>query len=149
MTLAAYSPAGKTSILPTPLDLSHLKYLTRLDLDGGEETSNLISPQLFHSLRNAIAINTIDVRYCVLDWASTGFLFSDFICWFFGDRGMKEEVDTVDGAETMQMTRGRALRVKHFFGGWVEEEICRARSTLREFGVSEENVTIWVREGGE
>ncbi|KAH8923371.1 hypothetical protein BT69DRAFT_1281525 [Atractiella rhizophila] len=149
ITLVPYLPDGKTSILPTPLNFSHLKHLARVYLDGGEETSNLVSSQFFHTLRNAKAIATIDVRYCVVDWAFTGFVFSAFICWFFGDRRLKEEGDTVDGAEKVKMTRRRNLRVQLFFGGWLEDEICKARSTLREFGVSDENEYIWVREGGE
>ncbi|KAH8930220.1 hypothetical protein BT69DRAFT_1345263 [Atractiella rhizophila] len=149
ITLAPYSPDGKTSILPSPLDLSHLKHLIYLILDGGEETSNLVSPQFFHTLRNAKAITIIDGRYCVVDSAFTGFVFSAFICWFFGDRGLKEEGDTVDGAEKVKTTRGRGLRVALFFGGWLEEEICKARSTLSECGVSEDDDFRWVREGGE
>ncbi|KAH8914736.1 hypothetical protein BT69DRAFT_997265 [Atractiella rhizophila] len=147
--LAPYSPAGKTSILPSPLDLSHLNQLTFLILDGGEEASNLVSPQFFHTLTNAKAIRDIDVRYCVVDWGFTGFVFSDFICWFFGDRGLKEEGDTVDGAEKVKTTRRRNLRVQLFFGGWLEEAIRTARSTLREVGVIEEDCEIWIREGGE
>ncbi|KAH8927976.1 hypothetical protein BT69DRAFT_1277512 [Atractiella rhizophila] len=54
-----------------------------------------------------------------------------------------------DGVEKVKMTRGRELRVQLFFGGWLEEEICKARSTLREFGVSEGIKWIWVEEGGE
>ncbi|KAH8922137.1 hypothetical protein BT69DRAFT_1370339 [Atractiella rhizophila] len=147
--LTSYWPDGKISILTTPLDLSHLKYLTRLYLDGGEETSNLVSSQLFHTLRNAEEINFIDVWYCVVDWEFTGFVFSDFIYWFFGDRRVKEEGDVVDEAENMKTTRGHELRVQLFFGGWLEEEICKARSTLREFGVSEADEDAWVRESGE
>ncbi|KAH8913696.1 hypothetical protein BT69DRAFT_1344241 [Atractiella rhizophila] len=147
--LASYSPDGKTSILPTPLGLSLLDHLTRLQLDGGEETSNLVSPAFFHTLTNAKAIGYVDVRYCVVDWAFTGFVFSDFICWFFGDRGVKEERDAVDGAEKVKTTRGRELSVQLFFGGWLEEEIFKARSTLREFGVSQRDKSTWVLEGGE
>ncbi|KAH8924480.1 hypothetical protein BT69DRAFT_75682 [Atractiella rhizophila] len=149
VTLAPYSPDGKISILAKPLNLSHLKRLTYLELDGGEETSNLVSPQFFHTLTNAKAIRHIDVRYCVVHWQFTGFVFSDFICWFFGARGVKEEGDTVDGAEKVKTTRGRRLRIALFFGGWLEEEICKARSALKEFGVSDENEYIWVKEGGE
>ncbi|KAH8930214.1 hypothetical protein BT69DRAFT_1275622 [Atractiella rhizophila] len=54
-----------------------------------------------------------------------------------------------DGAEKVKTTRGRGLRVQLFFGGWLEDEICKGRSTLRKFGVSEENEDTWVREGGE
>ncbi|KAH8924467.1 hypothetical protein BT69DRAFT_74860 [Atractiella rhizophila] len=147
--LVPYSLDGKTSILPSPLDLSDLKHLSYLELDGGEETSNLVSPQLFQTLRNAKAIKYIGVRYCVVDWGFTGFVFSDFICWFFGDRGVKEEADTEDGAEKVKTTRGRRLEVQLFFGGWLEEAIRAARSTLREFGVIEGDHTIWIREGGE
>ncbi|KAH8922142.1 hypothetical protein BT69DRAFT_268801 [Atractiella rhizophila] len=70
--LAPYSPSGKTSMLPSPLDLSHLKHLTLLRLDGGEETSNLVSPAFFHTLTNAKAIDRVEVRYCVVDWEFTG-----------------------------------------------------------------------------
>ncbi|KAH8924488.1 hypothetical protein BT69DRAFT_1296362 [Atractiella rhizophila] len=149
ITLAPYSPDGKTSILPSPFDFSHLKHLTNLYLDGGEETSNLVSPQVFHTLRNAKGIAEIDVRYCVVDWEFTGFVFSDFICWFFGDRGVKEEGDKEDGAEKVKSTRGRELRVQLFFGGWLEDEIRKARSTLSEFEVIEGGWKIWIREGGE
>ncbi|KAH8930267.1 hypothetical protein BT69DRAFT_1275679 [Atractiella rhizophila] len=55
----------------------------------------------------------------------------------------------VDGAEKVKTTRGRDLSIQLFFGGWLEDEICKARSMLREFGVSEENEDTWVREGGE
>ncbi|KAH8922125.1 hypothetical protein BT69DRAFT_1298184 [Atractiella rhizophila] len=120
ITLAPYSPNGKTSILSTPLNLSHLKHPTQLFLNGGEETSNLIAPQFFHTLTNAKAITIIDVRYCVVDWEFT--------------RGVKEEGDTEDGAETVKTTRGCELRVQLFFGGWLEDEICKGRSTLRKFG---------------
>ncbi|KAH8916245.1 hypothetical protein BT69DRAFT_795434 [Atractiella rhizophila] len=41
--LAPYSPDGTTSILSTPLDLSHLAQLTYLYLDGGGESSGLIT----------------------------------------------------------------------------------------------------------
>ncbi|KAH8922124.1 hypothetical protein BT69DRAFT_1370298 [Atractiella rhizophila] len=149
VTLAPYAPDRKTSVLPNPLDLSHLKHLTELYLDGGEETSNLVSPQFFHSLRNAIAITTIDVRYCVVDWEVTPFVFSDFISWFFGDRWVKEEGDMVDGAEKMKTIRGHWLTVQLFFAAWPEGEICIARSALGDFGVSKEDEYSWVREGGE
>ncbi|KAH8922111.1 hypothetical protein BT69DRAFT_1282541, partial [Atractiella rhizophila] len=56
---------------------------------------------------------------------------------------------TADGAEKVKMTRRRELRVELFFGGWLEDEMCKARSTLREFGVSEWSKRTWVREGGE
>ncbi|KAH8930226.1 hypothetical protein BT69DRAFT_906822 [Atractiella rhizophila] len=117
---------------------------------GGEETSNLVSPQVFHTLTNAKAIHDIEVRYCIVDWEFTPFVFSDFICWFFGDRGAKEEGDGVDGAEKVKMARRRwlRLRVQIFFGGWLEDEICKARSMLIECGVSEQDNT-WVWEGGE
>ncbi|KAH8927306.1 hypothetical protein BT69DRAFT_1317044 [Atractiella rhizophila] len=151
ITLAPYLPEGKISILPCPLGLSHLKHLTQLYLDGGEETSNLVSPQFFHTLTNAIAITTLDVWYCVVDWEFTGFVFSDFICWFFGDRGVKEEGDTVDGAEMVKTMSKRYLRVQLFFGGWLEDEIYKARSTLSEFVDEDDqfNKVTWVREGGE
>ncbi|KAH8918880.1 hypothetical protein BT69DRAFT_539079 [Atractiella rhizophila] len=149
ITLAPYSPDGKISILPKPLDFSHLKHLTRVYLDGGEETSRLVSPQFFHTLTNAKAIASIDARYCVMDWGFTGFVFSDFIRWFFGDRGMEEEGDTVNEAEKVKTTRGRQLTIELFFGSWRDEEICMARSVLREFGVIEGDYRIWIREGGE
>ncbi|KAH8918685.1 hypothetical protein BT69DRAFT_1337960 [Atractiella rhizophila] len=147
--LASYLPNGKISILPIPLELSHLKHLTHLELDGGEETSNLISPQFFHTLANAKAIGYIEVRYCVVDWEFTQFVFSDFIRWFFGDRGVKEGGDAVDVADKVKRRRGHYLAVELFFGAWPEEEICMARSTLRDFGVSEEDKSTCVWEGGE
>ncbi|KAH8924464.1 hypothetical protein BT69DRAFT_1349412 [Atractiella rhizophila] len=139
--LAPYLLAGKTSTLPTPLDFSHLKHLTWLELDGGEETSNLVSPQFFHTLRNAKAIATIDVRYCVVDWAFTGFVFSAFICWFFGDRGLKEEGDTVDGAEKVKTTRRRNLRVQLFFGGWLEEAIRYGFGRVERSGAEDPHIS--------
>ncbi|KAH8913609.1 hypothetical protein BT69DRAFT_1306388 [Atractiella rhizophila] len=150
ITLAPYSPHGKTSILSAPLDFSYLKHLTQLFLDGGEETSNLVSPEFLHLLRNARAIVNIDVRYCVVDWEFRGFVFSDFIRWFFGDRGVKGGGDMVDEAVWVKKMRGLQLRVQLFFGGWPEEAICMARSTLRELGVIrvEGDYRIWVREGG-
>ncbi|KAH8923548.1 hypothetical protein BT69DRAFT_1281388 [Atractiella rhizophila] len=144
--LAPYSPDGKISVLPTPLDLSHLKHLTELYLDGGMETSNLISPQFFHTLTKAKAINVIDVQYCVVDWEFMGFVFSDFIRGFFGDRGANEEWDMM--GEVVE-PRQCYLRVQLFFGEWPEEEIYKAGSTLREFGVREGDEDSWVREGGE
>ncbi|KAH8916007.1 hypothetical protein BT69DRAFT_1340650 [Atractiella rhizophila] len=116
---------GKISILPTPLDLSHLEHLAFLELDDGEEASNFISPQFFHTLRNAEAIKEITVRYSVVDWEFTGFVFSDFIRWFFGDRGVQKEGHAVDEAEKVERMRRRELRVERFFGGWLEEEICK------------------------
>ncbi|KAH8930259.1 hypothetical protein BT69DRAFT_908560 [Atractiella rhizophila] len=121
--LGPYSPAGKISILSTPLGLSHLQHLTRLYLDGGKETSNLVSPQFFHTLRNAKAIATIDVQYCLVHWEFSGFIFSDFICWFFGDRGVKVEGDVMDDVEMVEMITGRRLSVKLFFGAWLEGEM--------------------------
>ncbi|KAH8919169.1 hypothetical protein BT69DRAFT_1322327 [Atractiella rhizophila] len=109
MTLAPYSPDGKFSILPSPLDFSHLKHLTFLRLDGGEDASNLVPAQLFHNLRNAKVIEDIDVRYCVVNWEYAGFVFSDIICWFFGDRGLKEELDTEDRTE--KVGNGERTRV--------------------------------------
>ncbi|KAH8918680.1 hypothetical protein BT69DRAFT_1285470 [Atractiella rhizophila] len=85
----------------------------------------------------------------MVDWGFKGFVFSDFICWFFGGGEVKEEGDMEDGAEKVKTTRGRNLRVQLFFGGWLEDEICKARSTLREFGVSKKDKNTWVREGGE
>ncbi|KAH8923734.1 hypothetical protein BT69DRAFT_1281223 [Atractiella rhizophila] len=146
IALAPYSPDGKISVLLTPLDLSHLEHLTHLELDGGHDTSNLVFPQFFHTLRNAIGISYIDVRYCVVDWEFIGVVFSDFIRWFFGDRGKIEVWDTLEEAERSR--RDRYLKVQPFFGEWLEEEICEASSTLREFGVSGEDEHRWVREGG-
>ncbi|KAH8929766.1 hypothetical protein BT69DRAFT_1275992, partial [Atractiella rhizophila] len=56
---------------------------------------------------------------------------------------------TADGAAKVKMTRGRELRVQLFFGGWLQEEICKARSLLREFGVSEGSKWKWIQEGEE
>ncbi|KAH8927954.1 hypothetical protein BT69DRAFT_661776 [Atractiella rhizophila] len=106
--LAPYWPAGKISMLPTPLNLSHLKHLTELYLDGGEESSNLVSPQFFHTLISANLIKHIDVEYCVVDWEFTGHIFPDSsagslgtgasrrrgICWMKLNR-QKQRVDAI------------------------------------------------------
>ncbi|KAH8924187.1 hypothetical protein BT69DRAFT_1349644 [Atractiella rhizophila] len=124
--LVPFSADGKTSVLPTPLDLSHLTCLTELILDGGEETSNLVSPPFFSSLMNATGIELIILQYCVVDSSD----FPDFIRWFFGDwrvRGAKKR-DRVNGKAI-----GRDLEVRLFFGEWSKEEIVIARSTMRKY----------------
>ncbi|KAH8927333.1 hypothetical protein BT69DRAFT_1278109 [Atractiella rhizophila] len=126
LVLAPFSTDGKTSILPTPLDLSSLRHLTVLFLDGGEETSNLISREFFSTLKTATLIDCITLNYCVVD----SFDFPDFIRWFFGDwrvRGI-EKGDHGDGEEM-----GYYLEVRLFFGEWSGEEIVIARSTMAEY----------------
>ncbi|KAH8923709.1 hypothetical protein BT69DRAFT_1349953 [Atractiella rhizophila] len=148
LTLVPFYVNGMTSILPTPLDLSHLKHLTSVRLDGGEETSNLISRQIFPTLRNAKGIEAIDIRYCGVDWfCFPRFIFPDFIHWFFGNRDIHNEGDPKEGYKGEGLTRQRTLSVLLFFGEWQDEEIGSARRTMREFGVNH-NVT-WIREGGE
>ncbi|KAH8925445.1 hypothetical protein BT69DRAFT_1279673 [Atractiella rhizophila] len=124
--LVPFSSGRKTSILPNPLDLSHLTYLVQLILDGGEETSNLISRNFFSTLKNARAISDITLRYCVVD----SFSFPDFIHWFFGDwqvRGAKKE-DQVDGNRM-----GKILVVCLFFGEWHPEEVAISRRMIGEY----------------
>ncbi|KAH8930273.1 hypothetical protein BT69DRAFT_1328075 [Atractiella rhizophila] len=136
------APYGKTSVLSTPLDLSHLSNLTLLLLDGGGETSNLVSPQLFRTLRNAKSIEVIDVRCCVVEWLG----FPQYIRWFFGDRG-KMDVDAEQNvADKKIQTREVMLRVLLFFGEWRKEDISVARKTMREAAVTSWS---WVRECGD
>ncbi|KAH8926152.1 hypothetical protein BT69DRAFT_1028065 [Atractiella rhizophila] len=124
--LAPFSANGKTTILPTPLDFSHLTQLTELFLDGGEETSNLVSPPFFSSLMNATGIQRIILQYCVV----YSFDFPDFIRWFFGDWRVRggEKGDREDGSKI-----GDYLEMGLFFGEWSEEEIVIARSTMEEY----------------
>ncbi|KAH8923985.1 hypothetical protein BT69DRAFT_113871 [Atractiella rhizophila] len=116
----------KISILPSPLDLSHLLYLTSLYLDGGEEPFNLVTLQFFPTLKIAGAIRHLDIAYCVLD----SFDLPDFVRWFFGNRRMKAankgDVAEEDGSEE-EWTRGRSLSIILFFGDWGEEDITIAR----------------------
>ncbi|KAH8924155.1 hypothetical protein BT69DRAFT_1280809 [Atractiella rhizophila] len=126
LVLAPFSADGKTSILCTPFDLSHLTQLTELFLDGGEETSNLISREFFSTLKNATAIYRIILRYCVVSSLD----FPDFIRWFFGDwqaRGA-DRGDQEDGGKM-----DRHLGVRLFFGEWSEEEIAIARRTMAKY----------------
>ncbi|KAH8923435.1 hypothetical protein BT69DRAFT_1281464 [Atractiella rhizophila] len=120
LVLAPFSADGKTSILPTPLDLSHLTQLTTLYLDGGEETSNLVSRRFFSTLKNATAISRVTLEYCVMEYVD----FPDFIHWFFREKG-----DQVDYGKT-----GEYLDVCLFFGDWQEDEIEIARGTLEDCG---------------
>ncbi|KAH8924163.1 hypothetical protein BT69DRAFT_103160 [Atractiella rhizophila] len=121
--LAPFSANGKTTILPTPLNFSHLTHLTKLILDGGEETSNLVSRQFFSTLKNATVIRVISLAHCVVD----SFDCPDFIHWFFGDWRVRgaEKGDRVDGEEIQ-----RHLEVRLFFGEWSDEEIAIARSAV-------------------
>ncbi|KAH8925646.1 hypothetical protein BT69DRAFT_1318120 [Atractiella rhizophila] len=121
IVLAPFAADGKTSVLPSPFDLSHLIHLRRLILDGGEETSNLISPKLFSTLKNAQVIHSITLYYCVVDL----FDFLDFIHWFLGND-----------------SNGWHLEVHLFFGEWREEEIAIARSTMEKY-TSKEGSGIW------
>ncbi|KAH8924158.1 hypothetical protein BT69DRAFT_1280817 [Atractiella rhizophila] len=124
--LSPFSVTGKTSILPTPLDLSHLTHLTDLFLYGGEETSNLVSRKFFSTLKNATVIQKIWLSYCVVDSSD----FPDFIRWFFGDWRLRgaEKGDREDGSKI-----GEHLQVHLFFGEWSEEEIAIARSTMAKY----------------
>ncbi|KAH8927316.1 hypothetical protein BT69DRAFT_821658 [Atractiella rhizophila] len=123
IVLAPFSTDGKASILPTPLDLSHLTHLSHLFLDGGEETSNLVSPALFSTLTNAKAIRAIILQYCVVD----SFDFSDFVHWFFGDWRVRGG-DWVDRQAVVVR-----LEVRLFFGEWSEEEIVIGRCTMKQY----------------
>ncbi|KAH8927734.1 hypothetical protein BT69DRAFT_1347055 [Atractiella rhizophila] len=126
--LAPFSVNGKTSILPTPLDFSHLKHLTKLILDGGEETSKLVSRQFFSTLTNATAIRYMTLWYCVVD----SFDFPDFIRWFFGYRQVRRMEK-----ECMK------LFVVLFFGEWSEVEIVIARSMLKEYREASKGSGVW------
>ncbi|KAH8930325.1 hypothetical protein BT69DRAFT_1291880 [Atractiella rhizophila] len=53
-------------------------------------------------------------------------------------------VDMVDVAEKVKKIRWGNLRVQLFFGGWLEEEICKGWSMLSKFGVSEKDNLRWV-----
>ncbi|KAH8920618.1 hypothetical protein BT69DRAFT_1336234 [Atractiella rhizophila] len=66
VVLAPFSAGGTTSTLSSPLDLSHLTKLTYLELDGGEETSDLASRRFFSTLKSATAIYNISLTYCGL-----------------------------------------------------------------------------------
>ncbi|KAH8927328.1 hypothetical protein BT69DRAFT_822614 [Atractiella rhizophila] len=126
--LAPFSADEKTSILPTPLDLSHLTHLTELILDGGEETSNLIPRHFFSTLQNATSIEEITVEYCVVDWSD----FPDFIRWFFGDwrvRGIEQ------GHRASGNGIGWFLHVGLFFGEWLEEDLASARKMIGKYEV--------------
>ncbi|KAH8918087.1 hypothetical protein BT69DRAFT_605898 [Atractiella rhizophila] len=127
--LAPFFPSGNTSILPTPLDLSYLTRLTWLHLDGGEETSNLVSRRLFSTLKNAKAIYKIKVAYCGLDSSD----FPDFIRWFFADQRISSAMKKFGGMEM-----GYNLDVVLFFGEWHEEEIRNARMAMQECVLTEE-----------
>ncbi|KAH8915572.1 hypothetical protein BT69DRAFT_867957 [Atractiella rhizophila] len=139
--LAPFSADGKTSILPTPLDLSHLTHLTHLRLDGGEETSNLVSRHFFSTLKNATVIRTIRLEYCMVDSSDC----PDFIRWFFGDwrRRGAEKGDRVDGRVI-----GWHLEVHLFFGEWSEEDITSAR-TMMEKSTRSKRSGFWVLQEGE
>ncbi|KAH8915580.1 hypothetical protein BT69DRAFT_1288648, partial [Atractiella rhizophila] len=136
VVLASFSANVKTSILLSPFDLSHLTHLTYLILDGGEETSNLVSREFFSTLKNAKWICRIELRFCVM-YSSD---FPDFIRWFFGDwrvRGIEQWVD--------RKAIGRHLEVRLFFGEWSEDEIVIARRTMGDCttGVTTSRSGVW------
>ncbi|KAH8925656.1 hypothetical protein BT69DRAFT_1331986 [Atractiella rhizophila] len=139
--LAPFSANGKTTILPTPLDFSHLTQLTKLFLDGGEETSNLVSTPFFSRLTNAMGIKLIILQYCVVD----SFYFPDFIRWFFGDWQVS---DAEKGDRKGGRKIGERLEVRLFFGEWSEEEIVIARSMMQKYTRSERS-GIWEPGKGE
>ncbi|KAH8923574.1 hypothetical protein BT69DRAFT_1281332 [Atractiella rhizophila] len=126
--LSPFSDGGKTSTLRTPLDFSPLTRLTKLFLDGGEETSNLVSPAFFSTLKNATAIYQITLQYCMVD----AFHFRDFIRWFFGDWRLRAVERGIYGQE-MEVHVG----VRLFYGDWREADIASARMMMREYANSE------------
>ncbi|KAH8919524.1 hypothetical protein BT69DRAFT_487894 [Atractiella rhizophila] len=130
--LESYWANGTISMLPSSLDLSHLTQLTFLSLDGGAETSNLVSYKFFNTLKTATVIENISIWYCVVE--SPGF--PEFISWFFGDRGLKTEADEDESVKGNSRI-GRALSVCLFFGEWDEEDMRIARRTMRECGARE------------
>ncbi|KAH8915569.1 hypothetical protein BT69DRAFT_1288624 [Atractiella rhizophila] len=85
IVLVPFFADGKTSILPTPFDFSHLTHLTELYLDGGEETSNLLSHQFFSTFKNATVLRLIRLEYCVVGSLE----FPRFARWFVGDESIK------------------------------------------------------------
>ncbi|KAH8927525.1 hypothetical protein BT69DRAFT_1277916 [Atractiella rhizophila] len=111
LALFPYSPNGTPSVLRAPLELSHLRHLKDLYLDGGDETSNLLPRQFFGTLSNAVAIELIDIEYCAVDW----FGFPEFIGWFFG-RVKKVS----DGSEEEEKLTGYGLsvRLSVWVGNW-------------------------------
>ncbi|KAH8915313.1 hypothetical protein BT69DRAFT_901192 [Atractiella rhizophila] len=132
--LVPFSTDGNTSILHTPLDFSHLTHLIQMDLDGGEETSNLVSPWFFSTLKNVTMIRFISLEYCVVVSPE----FPEFIHWFFGDWKVR-------GA-CMQMKpvpMGRRLEVRLFFGEWSEEEIVSARRMIGEYTLDGREGGVW------
>ncbi|KAH8927325.1 hypothetical protein BT69DRAFT_1294175 [Atractiella rhizophila] len=133
--LAPFPTGLKISILPTPLDFTHLTHLTELILDGGEETSNLIPRHFFSTLQNATSIKEITVKYCVVYSLD----FPDFIRWFFGNWQMRrvEKRDPVVREEI-----GWHLEVCLFFGEWMEEEMVIARSTMKAYKMSKDS-GVW------
>ncbi|KAH8924177.1 hypothetical protein BT69DRAFT_1280855 [Atractiella rhizophila] len=140
IVLAPFSADGKTSVLPTPFDVSHLTRLTVLILDGGEETSNLVSHEFFKTLKNAKAIEKITVKYCVVDSSDC----PDFIHWFFGDwqvRGIEK------GLRVYGAGIGKHLEVRLFFGEWSEVEIVIVRSTMGKYPMSKLS-NIWGKTSG-
>ncbi|KAH8914801.1 hypothetical protein BT69DRAFT_982414 [Atractiella rhizophila] len=132
--LVPFSTDGSTSILHTPLDFSHLIHLAQMDLDGGEETSNLVPPKLFSTLKNVRSIHSMSLRYCVVVSPD----FSEFIHWFFGDwqvRGVRMQVDGVP--------IGSHLEVHLFFGEWSEEEIISARRMIGVYTLRGRSGGVW------
>ncbi|KAH8922152.1 hypothetical protein BT69DRAFT_1282502 [Atractiella rhizophila] len=122
LVLAPCSVTGRTSILPTPFDLSHLTRLNELILDGGEETSNVVFRKFFSTIKNAKAIRVITLKYCAVDSVD----FPDFIHWFFGNWRVR-------GAEKGNLVDGKVIR-SHL----------NVRSTMRKYKYeSSEKSGVW------
>ncbi|KAH8917631.1 hypothetical protein BT69DRAFT_1338955 [Atractiella rhizophila] len=130
--LAPFSSGRKISILPAPLDLSHLKHLSDIVLDGGEETSNLTGWKFFRALKSATGIGNISLSYCTVDL----FDFQDFVPWFFADRWVIRVKE--DGSEEKKFRAGTKLLILLFFGDWQDEEFRNATRAMRECGWTEE-----------
>ncbi|KAH8927938.1 hypothetical protein BT69DRAFT_1330044 [Atractiella rhizophila] len=136
---------SKSSLSPSPLMEAlpsytlrltfHTSYtLAQMDLDGGEETSNLVPPKLFSTLKNVRSIHSMSLRYCVVVSPD----FPEFIHWFFGDwqvRGVRMQVDGVP--------IGSHLEVHLFFGEWSEEEIISARRMIGVYTLRGRSGGVW------
>ncbi|KAH8930767.1 TPR-like protein [Atractiella rhizophila] len=138
-------PDGNTSIPPRPLDsrplnLSRLKQLTYLNLDGGEETSNLVCAQFFRNLKHAAVIEHISIAYCAVKCSDL----LSFIPWFFEVQRLEQA-----GVGQMNETSEPVLRVLLFFGDWYQEDILATRTVMEGCGVGEGYNSSWVKESGE